>query len=231
MARYQCVFFDLDHTLWDYEANSEEALRDLYDRYGLHREGIQSFEVFFKKFVVVNNEMWDRHDRGLIPREVIRNDRFHRILTELGIDNYEMSLRFSHDYVTESPTRKKLIPEAVETLEYLSATYPLFIITNGFDEIQSTKLASSGIQKFFKQVITSERAGHKKPAREIFEFALNENGFVARDAIMIGDNLLTDMAGARNADIDRIFFNPQRIVHEEMVTHEIRSLGELKSIL
>ena len=92
-------------------------------------------------------------------------------------------------------------------------------------------MASSGITHYFKSVVTSARAGHKKPAKEIFEFALAENGFQAADAIMIGDNLLTDIAGARNASIATVFFNPNRISHQEKVNYEIQDLLELKEIV
>ena len=231
MSRYQCVFFDLDHTLWDYESNCAETLQELYHRYELEHRGVSSFPEFLKTFFKVNNHLWDDYDRGHIHRDVLRFERFHRVLKEVGVDDYEMSLRLSHDYVSESPTGKNLMPQAIETLDYLVSTYPLYIITNGFDEIQSRKLASSGIQKYFKKIITSEQAGHKKPEREIFDYALKQDGFLSHQAIMIGDNLLTDMAGARNAQLDHVFFNPNKIPHQESVTYEITSLPELRAIL
>jgi putative hydrolase of the HAD superfamily len=107
----------------------------------------------------------------------------------------------------------------------------LYIITNGFEEIQSTKLASSGITGYFKGMVTSARAGCKKPEKEIFEFALRENGFICSETIMIGDNLITDIAGARNASVDTVFYNPYSLAHAETVTYEIRSLREIMSIL
>jgi YjjG family noncanonical pyrimidine nucleotidase len=231
VPRYQCVFFDLDHTLWDYETNSSETLFDLYHRYELLHKGVTSFPEFFKTFIRVNNQLWDDYDRGHIHRDVLRLERFHRVLKEAGVDDFEMSLRLSKDYLSESPKGKNLMPQTLETLDYLVSTYPLYIITNGFDEIQSTKLASSGILKYFKKIFTSEQVGHKKPEREIFDYALKQNGFLSHQAIMIGDNLLTDMAGARNAEVDHVFFNPNKISHQESVTYEINSLHELKNIL
>ncbi len=231
MAGYQCVFFDLDHTLWDYETNCAEAMAVLYHRYELELRTTASFPEFLRTFIRINNALWDQFDRGQIHRDVLRYERFHRILKEVGVDDYEMSLQLSRDYLSESPKGKNLIPQAIETLDYLAAGYPLYIITNGFDEIQLTKLASSGIDKYFKKIITSEQAGHKKPAREIFDYALAKNGFHSHQAVMIGDNLLTDMAGARNAEMDHVFFNPTRAPHEDPVTYEISSLQELKDIL
>jgi putative hydrolase of the HAD superfamily len=231
MARYQCVFFDLDHTLWDYESNCAETLHDLYHRYRLEQQGAASFPEFLKTFITINNRLWDDYDHGRIDRDVLRLKRFSRVLKEAGVDDYEMSLRLSHDYLSESPKGKNLMPQAIETLDYLAGAYPLYIITNGFDEIQSTKLASSGIHRYFKKIITSEQAGHKKPEREIFDYALKQDGFQPHEAIMIGDNLLTDMAGARNANLDQVFFNPNNVSHQEPVTYEINRLGELRGIL
>lgn len=230
-SSYKCVFFDLDHTLWDYETNSEEALSELYERYELARQGAAHFPVFFKNFVEINTQLWDQYDRGEIHRDVIRQDRFNRVFTQSGIDNLPLSLEFSADYLRESPRKGNLVPFAREVLQYLKKKYPLYIITNGFEEIQGTKMESSGITEYFQNVITSARAGHKKPAKEIFEFALSENGFKAHESIMIGDNLLTDIAGARNASIDHVFYNPNQVVHQEQVDYEIRSLLELTHIL
>lgn len=231
MAGYRCVFFDLDHTLWDYETNCAETLHSMYHHYELEQRGVDSFPGFLKSFVSVNNALWDQYDRGMIPHEAIRYDRFHRILKEVGVDDFDLSLLLSKHYMLESPKGKNLVPQAIETLDYLVANYPLYIITNGFSEIQSVKLAASGIKKYFKKVITSEQAGYKKPARQIFDYALNQNGFHSHQAIMIGDNLLTDMTGARNAEIDHVFFNPNKVGCMEPVTYEIHRLSELKNIL
>jgi len=229
--QYKRVFFDLDHTLWDYESNSEEALSELFERYELAKMGSVPFREFFQHFVAINTRLWDQYDRGQIAREVIRHDRFHQVFQQSGVDNYELSLSFSSDYIQESPRKRKLVPYAKEILEYLRGKYPLYIITNGFEEIQGTKLESSGIAPYFTNVITSARAGHKKPSKEIFEFALSENGFRSHESIMIGDNLLTDIAGARNASIDQVFYNPNGVPHQEIVHYEIRSLQELINIL
>ncbi|MBS1681956.1 MAG: YjjG family noncanonical pyrimidine nucleotidase [Bacteroidetes bacterium] len=228
--KYRCLLFDLDHTLWDYETNSREALTDLFREYQLQEKGIDNRE-FINTFEKINNEMWDLYDRGLLHRDAIRNERFHKILLTHSIDDYGLSLRISHDYLIHSPKKKNLMEGCREILDYLFPKYPMVIVTNGFDEIQSTKLSSSGITHYFKDVITSARAGFKKPAKEIFEFALQQNGFSAPDALMIGDNLLTDMAGAQNAHIDTVYFNPMNLKHNSPVTFEIGKLTQLKQLL
>ncbi|MBK5277592.1 MAG: YjjG family noncanonical pyrimidine nucleotidase [Bacteroidia bacterium] len=231
MSVYKCVLFDLDHTLWDYETNSAATLRELFIYHRLNEKGISSFEDLFTTFVEINTHLWDQYDTGKIHKDVIRFERFHKILLALGIDDYDLSLTLSNDYVSESPKKGALMPNAIAILDHLKANYPLYIITNGFEEIQSTKLTSSGIIHYFESVVTSARAGHKKPAKEIFEFTLAENGFSASEAIMVGDNLLTDIAGARNASIATVYFNPNKIVHQEKVDYEIQDLMELKNII
>lgn len=231
MPRYNCIFFDLDHTLWDYETNSAETLTEMYHLYELSRKGVPDVVSFVSTFREVNTQLWELYDLGKIHRDVIRYDRFHKILERLGVNDHTLARQLSEVYIAESPKKGALMAHALEVLNYLYEKYPLIIVTNGFEEIQSTKMASGGITHYFKSVITSARAGHKKPAREIFDFALQENGFKAHEAIMIGDNLLTDIAGARNATVDTVLFNPQKISHQETTTYEIHDLLELKGIL
>lgn len=231
MKSYRSILFDLDHTLWDYETNSTETLHELFHEHKLAEIGVPTIAEFLKTFVTVNTHLWELYDLGKINRDVIRYDRFHKIMLHMGIDNYELSLKLSDDYVEKSPKKGTLMPNAIEILEYLHPRYPMTIVTNGFDEIQSTKLASSGITSYFKSVVTSARAGHKKPAKEIFEFALSESGFYSHETLMIGDNLLTDIGGARNAALDTVFYNPRKISHQEYTHYEIHDLNELKDIL
>jgi YjjG family noncanonical pyrimidine nucleotidase len=230
MKKYKSIFFDLDHTLWDFETNSREALTELHHSYQLENKNIElkAFLVAFKK---INTGLWHLYDTGKIKQDVIRLQRFHRVFQEFDVEAYDLSLQFSTDYVSQSPKKGNLLPHAKEILEHLHPTYPMHIITNGFSEIQSTKMASGGITTYFQSVVTSELAGHKKPSKEIFEFALNKNNLLPHEVVMIGDNLLTDICGAKNALIDTIYFNPEKTKHYTELTHEISSLLELKAIL
>jgi putative hydrolase of the HAD superfamily len=229
--KYKCVFFDLDHTLWDYEANARHTLQELYHHHELAREGITHFDAFLSVFNRVNQELWQLYDQGLIDSTVIRNERFRKIFQAFNLDNPDLALRLSQEYIRQSPKKGKLIPGAEEVLQYLAGSYSLTIITNGFDEVQHTKLASGKLDQYFSHIITSEKAGCKKPARGIFDAALAANKVSSNQAIMVGDNLLTDMAGARNASLDSVFFNPYRLQHEADVSYEISSLIELCSLL
>lgn len=227
---YKCVFFDLDHTLWDYECNARDMLMELHESFDLESLGIPSDE-FQAHFRVINLELWDLYDRGLISNEVIRTQRFKRVLAKFSVDSDTLNESLSHEYLYGCPKKTQLVPHARETLEYLSRNYALTVVTNGFDEIQSIKLLSGNITHYFDHVITSQKAGYKKPAREIFDYALSVNGLECHEVIMIGDNLTTDIQGARNASIDTVYYNPMAQHHSEIVDHEIRCLSELRNIL
>lgn len=227
---YKCIFFDLDHTLWDYECNARETLLDLHTSYNLLDKGIV-FEDFHKHFKIINFQMWELYDRGLIDNEVIRHERFKQVLEQFKVREEKLSEALSHEYLYGCPKKANLVPYAKEVLGYLSDHYSLTVVTNGFEEIQTVKLLSGNITHYFDHVITSQKAGYKKPAREIFDYALSVNKLQCHEVIMIGDNLITDMGGARNASIDTVFYNPAAVVHSEKVSHEIRCLSELQNIL
>lgn len=228
---YKCVFFDLDHTLWDYETNSQETLQELYHGYGLRAKGVPEFSDFHKQFRKVNEELWNLYDRGLIDSEVIRKERFKKILEPFSAYEEKLSEDISRDYLHICPKKGNLMPHAKEVLDYLVQHYRLTIVTNGFEDIQHQKVTAGKLENYFDHVVTSQKAGHKKPSREIFECALNLSGIKNHEAIMIGDNLITDIGGARNASIDAVFFNAEKISHSETMDHEIHSLHELHTIL
>ena len=220
------LFFDLDHTLWDYEACSNETLEELWLAYGLNEKGVP-LNSFLQKFSEVNEELWRQLHAGEINKDVIRNDRFPAILSALAITDNGMAIDMQHEYINVCPTKPYLIDGALELLESISGKYGLHIITNGFDEIQGVKLSSSGIEHFFEEVITSGRAGYQKPEKQIFDFALKEANTNAEESLMIGDNPISDIEGAYLAGIDQVFFNPFNQDCPITPTLEIKSLREL----
>jgi putative hydrolase of the HAD superfamily len=229
--KYKAVFFDLDHTLWDYEANSRETLIDIFKEHGLAERGVPNATAFADVFRQTNDQLWYKFDRGMITSETIRKDRFITVLRAFGIDDADLASKLSDAYIHACPRRCNLMPHAIDTLQYLSGRYALTVVTNGFEEVQRVKLTSGNLVNYFDHVVTSQKAGHRKPAKEIFEYALRSNAVRPEEAIMVGDNLITDMAGASNASIDTAFFNPERTLHDTPVNYEISSLIELCSIL
>jgi len=228
---YKVVLFDLDHTLWDYELNCREALDELYQHYQLLDRGIPDTLSFYEQFRKVNTELWDLYDRGLITNDVIRARRFSSILGHFGIADDNLCGELSDVYLHHCPRKSNLLPHTHDVLDYLSGKYELSIVTNGFEEIQQVKLSGGNLNKYFAHLVTSQRAGYRKPAAEIFQYALKAHSAEPHEAIMIGDNLVTDIGGATNASIDTIFFNPEKIDHDTDVHHEISCLSELKKIL
>lgn len=229
MQRYKHIYFDLDRTLWDFESNSTEALRDLYHKYRLY-DFIPSFDIFQGSFERHNEVLWAKYQNGELKKSILRSERFHVALKEFGVDDNAMASRIGEDYISLSPQKTILFPWANRALGYLAGKYSLYIITNGFNEVQFTKLTNSGLDKYFKKVITSEDAGYMKPRSEIFEYALSSVNARKRESIMVGDDLETDIKGAGNAGIDQVFFNPKRIRHNENPSFEIFSLKELIDI-
>ncbi|HEU5289574.1 MAG TPA: YjjG family noncanonical pyrimidine nucleotidase [Cyclobacteriaceae bacterium] len=227
----KCIFFDLDHTLWDYETNSRETLQELFIGHSLPEKGVTDFERFHQEFKKVNAALWELYDTGRIGSEVIREERFKQILNAFQAYDKTLCDALSVEYLYECPKKGNLMPHAIEILQYLAANYKLSIITNGFEEIQNTKLTAGNLHQYFDHIITSQKAGHKKPAPEIFDYSLNKNGIRRHEAVMIGDNLLTDIKGARDASISHVFYNPEKVSHQEDVTLEIESLKELYGFL
>lgn len=229
--KYKSIFFDLDHTLWDYDTNSRETLKELYNHFDLGEKGVHNPDAFVGTFHQVNNKLWDQYDRGMISSDVIRKERFERILAAFRVNNPGLASALSEEYVQGCPRRCNLMPHALDTLTYLSGRYTLTVVTNGFEDVQNIKLKAGNLHGFFDHVVTSQKAGHRKPAKEIFEYALRSNAIEPHQAVMVGDNLITDMGGAINASIDTAFFNPAMTQHNQPVKYEIRSLMELCELL
>jgi putative hydrolase of the HAD superfamily len=228
--RYKHLLFDLDHTLWDFEKNSRETLLELYHYYNFQKYNKFSIEDFLQKFKDVNTILWELYDRDEIDRMYIRKNRFNMVLTQLGLREQDVPQDISEIYLSICPTKSNVIPDTFEVLEYLKGKYQMHIITNGFDDIQDTKLNSSNLRGYFDKIFTSEAVGFKKPSKEMFEKAVELIGTEKKSCVMIGDNLETDIKGALNASLDVIFFNPDQIKHDLQLNYEIQSLLELKTI-
>jgi putative hydrolase of the HAD superfamily len=229
--KYRHIFFDLDHTLWDFEKNAEEALKELYLQYALQTLGNFSDNDLIRHFLLINNHLWNLYNTDQISQQELRESRFPLVFKALGIETFSICPQMAEDYLRISPCKPHLIPFAKEVLDYLRDKYTLHLITNGFADMQSTKTKSSGITEYFSEVITSERAGSRKPHRQIFDFALQVTQAQASESIMIGDSWECDVLGARNMGMDHIYYNPQELAVDLVPTHNIRCLSELMHIL
>ncbi|WP_420317559.1 YjjG family noncanonical pyrimidine nucleotidase [Ekhidna sp.] len=206
MKEIKHIFFDLDHTLWDYDRSAQETLLEIYRDLKLSNTEL-STKKFIGTFYEVNNKLWVKYNDGLIDREYIKNERFNEIFQATGLD-VSLSKKASTYFMSHCSLKPYLMSDALTALNYLSGRYQLHIITNGFLDAQNRKLNSSGITKYFKVMVTSECSNSRKPNPEIFEYSLSQAGALKNESIMIGDNPRTDIHGAKEFGMKTVFYDP-----------------------
>ena len=228
---YRHLFFDLDRTLWDFDAAAEVAFERIYEQYHLRELGIPSAHEFHMVYHPLNEKLWELYRADQITKDELNRTRFLKPLEHYGIHDIALADHLSEDYVYWSPRIVRLVPGTMELLEYLKPKYHLHLITNGFEEVQHTKLSGSGLEPFFETLTVSEEVGVKKPNPEIFRYALKKAGATPEESLMIGDELAVDIDGARAAGIDQVFFNATGQPAQGQCTFEVSSLSEIKGIL
>lgn len=229
--KYKDLFFDLDRTLWDFDTNSREALTEMYVEYDLKVAGVDCAASFIEVYTGINAMLWKAYRMGNLRKQELRHLRFSKTLEHFGCSDRALGEQLGKMYISISPYKTALMPNALEVLDHLSSKYKLHIITNGFDEVQGIKMQRSGISKFFDVVITSEMASARKPSPEVFQLAMAKANASLSSSIMIGDDLDTDIAGARNLGMDQVYFNPEEKTHNDAVTFEIKDLNQLRQLL
>ena len=231
MMRYQHLFFDLDHTIWDFDTNSREALKDIYHGLSLAEAGVYDFDLFHQHYLVHNERLWNRYRNGQIKVDELRLKRMSLSLLEFKNGDEALARRMGIEFLEILPTKKTLFPDTKEVLNYLTEKkYHLHLITNGFEITQHQKLKTAGIDVYFREVITSEGSNSLKPHPEIFEYALRKTGAVKKESIMIGDTPEVDILGTRVAGIDQVYVNHTGSKEPVDATYIIYSLKELMVI-
>jgi putative hydrolase of the HAD superfamily len=228
---YKHLFFDLDHTLWDFDTNSREALQDIYYSLSLAEAGVNDFDKFHALYLGHNERLWDRYRKGQMKVDELRWKRMSVTLLEFKNGDEELAKKMGVEFLNILPTKKALFPNTVEVLKYLrDKKYKLHLITNGFEKTQHHKLKTAGIDVFFQEVITSEGSNSLKPHREIFEYALTKTSAEKKESIMIGDTPDVDILGAREAGIDQVYVNHTGNKEVVNATYTVYSLKELMEI-
>ncbi|HQZ51248.1 MAG TPA: YjjG family noncanonical pyrimidine nucleotidase, partial [Chitinophagaceae bacterium] len=195
--KYKHLFFDLDHTIWDFEANSRTTLVELYEEMKLKERGVDDFDLFHKNYLAHNERLWERYRKGFVKQEELRVKRMWLSLLDFKIADEPLAKKMGDRFLEMLPTRTILFPYTIEILDYLTdKSYELHLITNGFEHTQHSKLKHSGLSSYFKQVITSEGSNSLKPKKEIFDFAFQKTGATPDESIMIGDTMEVDILGA-----------------------------------
>lgn len=229
--RYKNLFIDLDDTLYDFSAASREAFNETYSQ--LHYERyFDSFDHYMSIYSPYNLELWRIYGEGRITKEELNCRRFSHPLEAVGVNDAGLAAQFCREALSRIPTKGNLVPGAIELLEYLRPKYRMFILSNGFVELQSHKMSASGIDKYFDDIILSEEIGINKPRPELFEYALKKTAALLEESIMIGDMFDTDIKGAANIGMEQIYFNPKnKQDHTFAPTYEVKDLLQIKEIL
>jgi putative hydrolase of the HAD superfamily len=231
MPQYKHLFFDLDHTLWDFDTNAKATLTELYSIFDLDKKINTPFEDFYPKYLFHNEVLWDRYHKGLISSDELKWKRMWRTLLDFKIADEALAKELSGKFLEILPAQKILFPYTLEILDYLSGkNYSLHLITNGFEKTQWSKLNNSGLGRYFTHVITSETSNSLKPKKEIFDYAMDKANASLPQSIMIGDNLDADIQGAINAGMDSVFVNHINAVTELNPTYTVTHLKELELI-
>jgi putative hydrolase of the HAD superfamily len=221
------LFFDLDHTLWDFDKNSGFAFDTIFKKQGFDI----SLQDFLSIYIPRNQHYWKLYQVNQISHEDLRYYRLKDVFDAL---NYKISdeviHQLSEDYITYLPENNHLFDGAIELLDYLKPKYQLHIITNGFSEVQNKKLSNSKIGHYFETITNSELAGQKKPNSIIFDYALKSAKASKEESIMIGDSFEADILGALDFGMDAIFFNENKTKINRDV-YQVNHLLELKNIL
>lgn len=236
MKNKKHIFFDLDHTLWDFEKNSTEAIFDLFDFFKLN-DKIPDFNKFIEDYQQINKAYWHQYNLGEIDKKKVRYHRFIDIFKLYQLENHlDFAHTFADAYIDLAPTKKNVFDDAHDVLDYLKTKFKLHIITNGFKEIQATKLSTTNLDKYFDLILCSEEIGVNKPHPNVFNAALYKTGAVQNESVMIGDSFQADILGAHGVGIDAIFFNPKKekidlkIPEKSPELLEIHTLSELIKI-
>ncbi|HZW63981.1 MAG TPA: YjjG family noncanonical pyrimidine nucleotidase [Flavobacteriaceae bacterium] len=221
------VFFDLDHTLWDFDKNSALTFEKIFE---LNQLSIH-LQDFITVYEPINLKYWQLYRNEQIDKTNLRFGRLNDAFNALGIElEPERIHKLAHDYITYLATFNHLFEDTISILQYLKENYNLHIITNGFKEVQHQKLENSGILSYFQTVTNSEMVGVKKPNPKIFEHALHSAQAKTQNSIMIGDNLEADVYGALHVGLDAIFFN-YRNENIQQEIKEVKNLSALKKYL
>jgi putative hydrolase of the HAD superfamily len=228
---YKHIFFDLDHTIWDFDKNAEETLHELYGTYNLKDIGLHSADLFIETYTRHNHRLWAEYHLGRISKDELREERFKSTFIELGVQPDLMPADFEDAYVKLGPHKTNLFPHAHETLAYLQSKYTLHLISNGFKESTEIKVKGTNLGGYFQNVIISEVVGVNKPDPLIFKHAIELAGATIEESVMIGDSIEADIRGAMSVGMDAIYFNPFKLERPADVPVQIHHLKELTLLL
>jgi putative hydrolase of the HAD superfamily len=230
--KYKHILFDLDRTLWDFDTDTHNTIKEIFYDYGFDKT-IGDFESWYRVYKTHNIRLWDEYGQGKIKKAVLRDTRFYLALKDFGIDDKQLGIEFGQKFVKKTSDKTTLFPNVHEVLQYLANNgYQLHVVTNGFNEIQFKKLELTDIRKYFTKIFTCEDIGYNKPHPKFFQYVISSLHSKKQEAIIVGDDFVSDILGAMKFGIDQIYFKPNDLPAPlEKPTYIIYSLIELKNIL
>ena len=229
--KIQHIFFDLDNTLWDHRKNAYLTLKEIFKREDTEKFNI-GFEEFHTEYFTINEKLWAQIRDGEIDKEYLRKHRFYDAFLFFGVDDFELSQVFEHQFLDEILNYNDLVPGAFEILEYLSAkNYDLHILSNGFQEVTHKKCELSGIKNYFKTITSADEINIRKPHPEVYDYALKKANAQKENSIMIGDDWIADVEGGKAFGLEVVFLDVFNDNYEAENVKVIKKLKELETIL
>lgn len=221
----------MDDTLLDTRKNGKWGMEMIYRDYHYERF-FDSFEDYYNIYFPHNNLLWKRYREGKVSKRGLVIDRILFPLLPFGVRDENLALKINGDFLSYTSERGILLPGALEILHYLQPVYKMYIVSNGFREIQYAKLRSAGIDRFFSGVFLSDEVGYSKPDVRIFQYVLQKSSTSMREGVMIGDNFDADIVGAKESGIDQVWYDLDHVEKREFIpTYKIDSLYDLKNFL
>ena len=230
--KIQHIFFDLDNTLWDHRRNAYLTLKDIFETQQVSLRYKLDFEEFHQEYFTINERLWEQIRDGEIDKEYLRKHRFYDSFLFFGIDDFELAQAFERNFLDEILNYNDLVEGAFEILEYLhDKGYKMHILSNGFQEVTHKKCELSGIQNYFETSTSADEINIRKPKPEIYKYALDKAGVTAAESLMIGDDWIADVEGAKSFGLSVIYFDVFDDKFEADEVKVIKKLIELRDHL
>ena len=240
MGKYKHILFDLDRTLFDFDAAEKYSFFEAF-----RSEGINGNDEIFTAYKQINRELWNMYSNGEVSLDFVHENRFAQLFSLTHIqpncETWDRSLQKQINYT--SLNRKfseylsncnHLIPGSFALCKELSACYTLSIVTNGVTAIQKKRISKSSINDFFSFVFISEEIGIQKPDIRFFNHVLSilEIGNPSQ-VLIIGDSLISDIKGGNDANIHTCWFNPRNEMNSCGIVpiYEIGCLDDVMDII
>jgi putative hydrolase of the HAD superfamily len=226
------LLLDLDNTLWDFDANAEEALSVLFHKHHLHLRSRHSVHHFIERYKAINKTYWKRYEANEVSKDELRVARFTDTFLELGIPLVEHPENIWEEYLEICPVMTRMMPGALTFLAEMKVYFVLGLVTNGFDKTQNLKINTTGINEYIDFMVTSESFGIAKPDPAIFAHAVRLANGTNETSFYLGDTWDTDVVGGLNAGIKTAWYNHGKLAQteSEFKTHKLY-LGEFETLL